>query len=64
MTRDEGLKLVFYCENMLICHTNQRLSFFYQKKPGVFDEQGSNELPHPIVGSAESDLLVYIFDNN
>jgi hypothetical protein len=22
ITRDAGLKLVFYCENMLICHSN------------------------------------------
>jgi hypothetical protein len=60
-TKEAGLKLVFYCENMLICHTQQRLSFFYQKKPGVFDKDNSHELPSPIVESAES--IVYILDD-
>ena len=63
-TKEAGLKLIFYCENMLICHTQQRLSFFYQKKQGVFDKDNSNELPSPIVGSAESESIVYIFDDN
>lgn len=36
-TKEAGLKLIFYCENMLICRTPQRLSFFYQKNAGIFD---------------------------
>ncbi len=60
-TKQAGLKLIFYCENMLICRTEQKLSFFYQKKPGVFDKENSHELPSPIVGSED---LVYIFDDN
>ena len=64
-TKDAGIKLILYCENIVICQTQERLSLFYQKKAGVFDKDNSNELPTPISGTdSEREKLIYIFDDN
>jgi len=40
----------------------QRLSFFYQRKPGAFKQDNSNEFPSPVIDDAER--VVYIFENS
>ena len=33
---------------MLLCHTEQSIEFFYQKKTDLFDEDNENEFPLPV----------------
>ena len=44
-----GTRIVFYCETVLVCYAQEKLKFFYERKPGVFDDDYSHELPAPIV---------------
>jgi hypothetical protein len=39
----------------------QRLSFYYQRKPGVFQQDNSNEFPAPVIDDGNE--VVYIFED-
>ena len=63
-----GLKVVIYAKNVLLCHTEQRISFFYHrtKLDGVFDD-GDLSFPLPVrdkrhQGARES--LTMVTDGN
>lgn len=44
-----GNKVILYAKNVLLCHTEQRLEFFYQKSADVFKDQGNDhEFPIPV----------------
>lgn len=43
-----GNKVVIYAKNVLLCHTEQRLEFFYQKKTDLFTENNDHEFPVPV----------------
>ena len=43
-----NLHVVLYTESIMINYSQENLQFFYQKKPGVFDKDSSNEVPDPL----------------
>ena len=48
-TTQAGNKVVIYAKNVLLCHTEQKLEFFYQKKTDLFEVDNENEFPLPVV---------------
>ena len=51
-----GNKVILYAKNILLCHTEQRLEFFYQKSSDVFEKQtNDHEFPLPVTDN-RSDL--------
>ena len=47
-TKKAGLRVLLFCENVLICHTQEQLHFYYKRKKGVWDAENSHELPTPL----------------
>lgn len=47
-TTKAGNKVVIYARNVLLCHTQQPLEFFYQPKTDIFAEDNANEFPLPV----------------
>jgi hypothetical protein len=47
-TSRAGNRVVLYCKNALLVHTLTSLDFFYDKKPGVFNDDNSHEFPDPV----------------
>ena len=43
-----GHKVIIYAKNILLCHTEQRLDFYYQNKPDLFSEGTDHEFPLPV----------------
>jgi hypothetical protein len=60
-TRKAGIRIIFFVENVLICRSQQALTFFYQKRAGVFDKDNSNQLAEPVVDEEEN--VIYIFES-
>ncbi len=58
-TKKAGLRIIFFVENVLICRTEQRLTFFYQKRPNVFDKDNSNQLAEPVVDEPENQIYIF-----
>lgn len=51
-TKKAGIQALFFCENLLICRTQQRLAFHYNKKP-------NSQLPLPIVEDEEKTMMIF-----
>jgi hypothetical protein len=68
-TKKAGLRIVFYAKNCLISHTDQRLSFYYLRKPDLFSPDNSHQFPEPIedgfkISTNGSEPTVYIFNES
>ena len=40
--------MVLYAKNVLLCHTEHSIEFFYQKKTDIFEADNSHEFPLPV----------------
>ena len=58
-TKVAGIRITFFCYNVLVCRTTEPLQFLYSKRSGIFEKDNNNQLPAPVVNEPENQIIIF-----